>query len=463
MTYGWAILILAVVVASLAYLGVFNTATAQPNVCIGITGFSCTNPILYGSGQLNVSIGQIGQTITITNTYCTSGPAAPSGAAGGELSVIIYSNQNEQLQFQCALKSSAVGTQFSGYLWIVYNTGTQSNIVQEIATVKASVISGGSGPNTAVGYVPITLTNSQALATGSNFQDMITVDSAAYTQYINGEWSNVEFTTGAPYDAGGTPIYAWIESNPSNTASSTVIWLNLPGGIPASSTANVYMNFMTNNVMVSGSSYTGEAPQLSPSYAEYDDGANVFNFYDNFAGTSLNSQKWNNQGVSGITVNNGLTINYPHAPYNGIISSNVYNPTTNILDVYMTMVNSNQEFVGWSTTANVLLSSFGIQYYFYLGNFNNGVFSDTPLNGCIGGGSSCAHLPYLFSIWSSSSSSYATSNYLSAVTLSTDFTPSTDSYIVLYGQLTEYTVNYVRLRTVPPNEVMPSYSFGSFS
>ena len=33
MTYGWAILILAVVLVSLAYLGVFNSATAQPNVC----------------------------------------------------------------------------------------------------------------------------------------------------------------------------------------------------------------------------------------------------------------------------------------------------------------------------------------------------------------------------------------------------------------------------------------------
>ena len=28
----------------------------------------------------------------------------------------------------------------------------------------------------------------------------------------------------------------------------------------------------------------GEAPQLSPTYAEYDDGANVFNFYSDFKG-----------------------------------------------------------------------------------------------------------------------------------------------------------------------------------
>ena len=33
--------------------------------------------------------------------------------------------------------------------------------------------------------------------------------------------------------------------------------------------------------------YWGEAPSLSGTYGQYDNGANVFTFYDNFAGASL--------------------------------------------------------------------------------------------------------------------------------------------------------------------------------
>ena len=71
---------------------------------------------------------------------------------------------------------------------------------------------------------------------------------------------------------------------------------------------------------------TGEAPQLTcpnPSdtascstYAEYDDGANVFNFYSDFKGTSLNTSKWTATGT--ITINNGLSISYASSGYNYI-------------------------------------------------------------------------------------------------------------------------------------------------
>ena len=50
----------------------------------------------------------------------------------------------------------------------------------------------------------------------------------------------------------------------------------------------------------------GEAPQLSPYYGEYDNGVNVFNFYDNFAGTQL-SGKWITHNVNYV-VSNGLNV-----------------------------------------------------------------------------------------------------------------------------------------------------------
>jgi len=103
---------------------------------------------------------------------------------------------------------------------------------------------------------------------------MIPVDSATYSSYEQSGLQNVEFTT-AP-NAQGTVLYAWIESNPSSTSTSTIYWVNLPSGIAASST--IYMNFMPSSVM-SSTGPTGEAPQLSPSYGQYDDGASVFTQY----------------------------------------------------------------------------------------------------------------------------------------------------------------------------------------
>lgn len=80
MTYGWAILIIAVVLGALYQLGVFGTATSnlQPS-CFSSPGFLCQSPTLNASGSLAVKFGQIGYgTMTITNTACTSNVTAPN-------------------------------------------------------------------------------------------------------------------------------------------------------------------------------------------------------------------------------------------------------------------------------------------------------------------------------------------------------------------------------------------------
>ncbi len=58
MTYGWSILIIAVVIASLIELGVFNSTNSGTSACIGTTGYSCGTPILYASGALITNLGQ---------------------------------------------------------------------------------------------------------------------------------------------------------------------------------------------------------------------------------------------------------------------------------------------------------------------------------------------------------------------------------------------------------------------
>ena len=68
------------------------------------------------------------------------------------------------------------------------------------------------------------------------------------------------------------------------------------------------MGFANKTTNLFNNKTTGEAPQLSSTYAEYDDGANVFNFYNNFAGTTVPS--FINTSTSPITVtaNNGLKL-----------------------------------------------------------------------------------------------------------------------------------------------------------
>ena len=57
--------------------------------------------------------------------------------------------------------------------------------------------------------------------------------------------------------------------------------------------------------LFSANGYLGEAPELSPTYAQYDNGIYVFNYYENFVGTSLPSG-WTVSGVT-YTVNNGIS------------------------------------------------------------------------------------------------------------------------------------------------------------
>ena len=155
--------------------------------------------------------------------------------------------------------------------------------------------------------IPIILTNSQAVATSAPFQQMITINSATYASQEAANLQNVEF-----YDSTGSVIPSWLESGNSNSATNSIYWLKLANGIPANSSIPVYLGFAGTTTNLFNAQSVGEAPQLSPTYGEYDTGGIVFNYYDNFA-SSLSG--WSSStGVTAI-VNNGLTVNFPGNGY----------------------------------------------------------------------------------------------------------------------------------------------------
>src|SRR5690348_7237687 len=143
MTYGWAILVIAVVLGAFYQLGIFGTApTAFQPSCLASAGFLCQNPALNSSGYLAVKFGQIGiSSITVTNLACTSNVTAPSTTNSVNLQLV--SGATAILAFSCPLGSNSIGSGFKGYLWLTYSTPTQSGVVDRIAVVTAKVVTSG--------------------------------------------------------------------------------------------------------------------------------------------------------------------------------------------------------------------------------------------------------------------------------------------------------------------------------
>jgi len=159
-------------------------------------------------------------------------------------------------------------------------------------------------------YVPVTLTNcNPCAATPNPLQTKVTWNPSTYAAYEASNLGNIRFCA----DAGCvTVLYAWLESCTSScttSATSASAWVKLTSAIAANGgTLTIYMVFLSKTASFD-SNYWGEAPTLSGTYGQYDNGANVFTFYDDFAGTTLSS-KWtailSGSGAT-ITVNNGLT------------------------------------------------------------------------------------------------------------------------------------------------------------
>jgi hypothetical protein len=178
------------------------------------------------------------------------------------------------------------------------------------------------------GWYPISITNTQNIPTPSPFQQDIAicngnlpvsssfayVNNATLFNQINSNGSNVYFAT----NAGSSPnIYSWYEGQFTyNGVTCDVWWINLSQGIPANSNVTIYMYIGPNsaNYYSQYYPYVGEAPQLSSTYGQYDNGNYVFNYYWNFAGTTLPNNLVctvlsNPSGASGsCSVNNEVTI-----------------------------------------------------------------------------------------------------------------------------------------------------------
>ncbi|MGD0728849.1 MAG: hypothetical protein ABR981_02120 [Candidatus Micrarchaeaceae archaeon] len=355
--------------------------------------------------------------------------------------------------------------------------------------------------------IPINLTNTQSKPTPSIFQQEINVNSLAYNE-INANWTNVEFSTGN--DSTGNILQAWIQSNPFGSSTNTTVWIKLTNSIEPDSNATIYMNILPYSIL-SANGPIGEAPQLSchnPSntinctYGQYDNGANVFNFYVNFScfGASLpcafpsvfNAPQSNT--AEREFVENGFVINATSnsTSYFGIQTKNTYKNST----VFEGLINSYQ-----ATTANVYPSIYleeatNNTYLPASGGFINGFAysketTATPMgliNPLIGNCPPCDYLyqfyqgganpiqpmrshvlPVIGSIWWNTTSLNAQNESIQETpgtsAGATYSNPSLNSSIYYSigeaGQnhgLSSY-IQYVRSRNAPPADTMPTVTF----
>ena len=309
--------------------------------------------------------------------------------------------------------------------------------------------------------VPIVIKNSQNVSTPAPFQQMINITESNYSPYLNysGNEANFEFLSNKTNTSSFIP--AWIGSNDSGKLT---VWLKLNKSIAADSNTTVYLTFAspsTNLLNSSGIEGIGEAPELSPQYAEYDDGASVFNNYWNFAGTSLPSGLTIGETSGTYSVNNGLTIT-GGSGYEGIFSTSSINPQTTITDFYGYLTgtgNYNSQFGLYGNT-----SAGDPQYFIWTPVADN--YSLLTYDGTIGtkttittSGSQTSSS--VWSVWASTTYAYASYNYGTAVSNNANFVASTAQYIGIQAKSTSNGafVQWLRVRAYPPNGVMPTTTF----
>ena len=149
MTYGWAILIIAIVLAALFSLGVFSSSSFTGTTCIASSGFLCSNPVLH-DGNFIATIGQATGTTWTDGIFCfvpsgttMSTPSAvscPSSTYPGNAATSIPSGYSASETFT-GVATPTVGTTITGSIWAVYQTSNGGPIyTTQVATVTAKAV-----------------------------------------------------------------------------------------------------------------------------------------------------------------------------------------------------------------------------------------------------------------------------------------------------------------------------------
>ena len=165
MTYGWAILVIAIVLVALYALGVFNGSAFLHPSCIASSGYICTNQSAIvptndptnvligfslgqngGSAVYNALVGVAAQSSGSTPSGFPT-PISQNGVCGGGPTGGCTMNAGNIQQVYIDVPASdfnsgnSIGSEFNGYVWLNYSTtpnGPHNNAVK-VATLIVKV------------------------------------------------------------------------------------------------------------------------------------------------------------------------------------------------------------------------------------------------------------------------------------------------------------------------------------
>ena len=204
------------------------------------------------------------------------------------------------------------------------------------------------------------------------YQQLITLNN--YDTYgINSNGSNIEF-----FSSNNTQLYAWIQSI---NSTSMQIWIK---NFNQSSIMYLYVLQSYENLFNSNG-YLGEAPELSSTYGEYDNGYIIFGhsgnlkFYYNYTNTNNSYMPI----ISDLTLNNGLYGNTNYFNTSGQRGAVIYPPLnytayydtssfgTNNFAIFQDNTTGGYESDGINYSGITILHSWSIQAGGQLGHSSN--------------------------------------------------------------------------------------------
>jgi hypothetical protein len=334
-TYGWMVLILVVALAILFSFGFFGSGVTPPQTISGFSGLKVTAAAANSTLFEFLVSNSLGITVNTTN-------------------ISVSLNGNKYINFLCTALSLAPGqssvcivpgsftNSFSNFLVYINYTAASYGEITALSSGQVSLTP--TSVSLTYSFTPtfMNITLLSPSVTPNNFQQMISFNPQLFSSFESQNLGNIRFFNRTK------ELYSWCESGCSVFANNSVFWVNLSGSLPANKPVNITLVFEKPTTY--DGVYAGEAPQLSPIYGEYDNGAKVFNFYDNFIGTTLKSSLWTSSGA--VTVNNGLSIsNSTTDSY--INSTHKYSIASNALEVFWNAVlTSNNSIIFGLTNAS---------------------------------------------------------------------------------------------------------------
>jgi len=321
----------------------------------------------------------------------------------------------------------------------------------------------------------ITVENSQSVATPSPFQQLLQLDLSSVLSSAS-DLPNLQFSLDSDFSS---YLYAYVESY-SSDLSQVNIWVSLPNGIGANSSITIYMQVGSS----SNYPYTGVSPlvaqQLSLS-GDYDNGANVFPYYQSFAGLSALPSGWElvyNSASSSLTFetyyleitdaneNNGITQSSSSSFENLIVDflvqlNSFSGAGSSIIGIGLGQADTTSTyFIGGGGGALIGNTSDGVAFGYNNNDTENTLYEYVGTNDV--NNFSVPTSAIVLSIELESDETYFYYNYSTEYS-TTDVPGTFDLPITVIKQTapTDMYLYTIKTRSIPPNNTMPSVSMSS--